>query len=161
MPHSTPISSALPSSTPVVSQGTPPPATAQRTPFARLHVEVVTAHSDARGFVFQPLSDTEISQYRNVHVVVSVPGAVRGNHMHLRGCEISSVPGPMLVRTREGGVVTDFEVPAGAVWRFAFPPGVAHAFKNTGDRVALIASFNTEIHDPNDQDVVRDLLIGT
>jgi hypothetical protein len=45
------------------------------------------------------------------------------------------------------------------VWRFAIPPGVAHAFKNTGDRTALIASFNTEIHDPNAQDVEREVLI--
>ena len=32
-------------------------------------------------------------------------------------------------------------------------PGVAHAFKNTGERTFLIVSFNTELHDPDAADV--------
>ena len=37
-------------------------------------------------------------------------------------------------------------VPEGEVWRFEFPPGVPHAFKNTGTRPAVLVSFNTELH---------------
>jgi quercetin dioxygenase-like cupin family protein len=85
--------------------------------------------------------------------------AVRGNHRHLRGCEITSVVGPVLVRYREAGVVRDVHVPAGEAWRFAFPAGIAHAYKNTGQQAFILVSFNTEEHDPSGSDVVRDVLM--
>ncbi len=46
-------------------------------------------------------------------------------------------------------------MPAGEAWRFVFPPGVAHAFKNTGDRAFLLVSFNSEEHDPARPDIER------
>jgi uncharacterized cupin superfamily protein len=67
--------------------------------------------------------------------------------------------GPVLVRYREAGVIHDVEVPDGEVWRFAFPAGVAHAFKNTGRQPFILASFNTEQHDQAAPDAVRDVLI--
>ncbi len=159
MSHLQPLNHALTDT----KQDELPAAQALRTPFTRMRVEVVSGYQDARGCVFEPLAATEIAQYRNVHIVLSEPGAVRGNHCHVRGCEITTVPGPMLVRVREsdGGSqqLRDFEVPDGAIWRFSFPPGVAHAFKNTGTRVSVLASFNTEVHDPDHQDVVREVLI--
>ncbi len=124
-----------------------------------VHIDVITSHCDARGMVFEPLAADEIGDFRNVHVVTSVPGAVRGNHRHVRGTEITSVVGPMLVRFREAGAVRDVEVPVGEVWRFSFPPGVAHAFRNTGQQTSILASFNTEEHDQAAPDAVRDVLI--
>ena len=64
----------------------------------------------------------------------SEPGAIRGNHRHLRGTEMTTVLGPALVRYRCDQRTEDVAVPAGAAWRFVFPPGTAHAFKNTGDQ---------------------------
>ena len=128
-------------------------------PFAKVRIDVVVGHHDPRGVVFEPLAAEQIAHYRNVHVVISEPGAIRGNHRHLVGSEITSVVGPMQVRIREDGVVRDYAVPKGEIWRFAFPPGVAHAFKNTGEQAALLASFNTEQHDPTHPDVAREVLI--
>ena len=121
--------------------------------------EPVKLHADARGCVFEPLAPDEIPRQRNVHYVSSEPGAVRGNHYHQRGTEIAVTLGRMLVRVRQGGVVRDFTVPAGEAWRFVFPPGVAHAFKNVGDQAAALIAFNTEPHDPTQPDVVREVLI--
>jgi quercetin dioxygenase-like cupin family protein len=50
-------------------------------------------------------------------------------------------------------------VPAGEVWRFTFPPGVAHAFRNDGDQPSVLAAFNTEIHDPAVSDAVKEVLL--
>ncbi len=72
---------------------------------------------------------------------------------------ISSVSGAALVRYQEDGATHDALVPAGEVWRFQFPPGVAHAFKNIGERAFLIVSFNTELHDPAASDAERVELI--
>jgi quercetin dioxygenase-like cupin family protein len=126
---------------------------------ASVRIDVLDAHRDERGAVFEPLPGDEIAGYHNMHVVLSVPGAVRGNHYHVRGTEITTVIGPTLVRFLEGGAVRDINVPAGEVWRFRFPPGVPHAFRNTGDRLAVLASFNTEEHDRSAPDAVREVLL--
>jgi dTDP-4-dehydrorhamnose 3,5-epimerase-like enzyme len=126
---------------------------------ARVLITKLKVHSDARGAVFEPLEPQLLAGWRNVHAVITEPGAVRGNHRHLRGTEISSVAGAALVRYHEDGQTRDVLVPAGEVWRFEFPPGVAHAFKNTGERTFLIVSFNTELHDPAAPDVERAELI--
>jgi dTDP-4-dehydrorhamnose 3,5-epimerase-like enzyme len=125
----------------------------------RVVITRLKVHADARGAVFEPLEPQLLAGWRNVHTVITEPGAVRGNHRHLRGTEVSSVSGAALVRYQEGGELRDVQVPAGEVWRFQFPPGVAHAFKNTGERSFLIVSFNTELHDPAAPDAERVELI--
>ncbi len=125
----------------------------------RVAITKLKAHADARGVVFEPLEPELLDGWRNVHAVITEPGAVRGNHRHLRGTEMSAVYGEALVRYREGDHTCDALVPAGEVWRFEFPPGVAHAFKNTGERPFVLVSFNTERHDPATPDVERVELI--
>lgn len=124
-----------------------------------IKIQNLRVAKDARGYVFEPLEPDAIGAYRNVHVVYTAPGVVRGNHRHLVGTEISSVAGPALVRYRVDGTVHDAQVPAGEVWRFEFPPGVAHAFRNDGNEPMLLAAFNTAEHDPDKPDAVRDVLI--
>ena len=126
---------------------------------AAVRIDVLDCHRDPRGAVFEPLPGDQLADYRNMHVVISEPGAIRGNHFHVRGTEITTVAGPTLVRFREGGVLRDIAVPAGEVWRFRFPPGVPHAFRNTGAQVAILASFNTEAHDQTSPDAVREVLL--
>jgi dTDP-4-dehydrorhamnose 3,5-epimerase-like enzyme len=134
-------------------------AKASSIPKDTVRIDILTSHRDTRGAVFEPLPGDEIANYRNMHVVVSEPGAIRGNHFHVHGTEITAVAGPTLVRFREAGALRDVQVPAGEVWRFTFPPGVPHAFCNTGDRTAVLASFNTEEHDPDAPDAVREVLL--
>jgi len=126
---------------------------------SKVEIAKLKVHSDARGAVFEPLEPQLLAGWRNVHTVITEPGAVRGNHAHLRGTEISAVVGPALVRYREDATMHDAEVPGGEVWRFRFPPGVAHAFKNTGTRPFVLVSFNTEEHNPAIPDVERVELI--
>ena len=116
-------------------------------------------HADGRGAVFEPLEPALLAGWRNVHTVITEPGAVRGNHRHLRGTEVTAVLGPALVRYRSDGQVEEFNVPAGEAWRFEFPAGTAHAFKNTGSKPFVLVSFNTEQHDPDRPDVERVELI--
>lgn len=124
-----------------------------------VEIEKLEVHRDPRGFVFEPLEPHRFADQRNAHVVVTEPGGVRGNHRHRRGTERMAVEGPALVRIREDAGPRDVRIPGGEVWRFTFPPGVAHAVQNTGDAPGLLVAFNTEPHDPDDPDVVRDELI--
>jgi dTDP-4-dehydrorhamnose 3,5-epimerase-like enzyme len=120
-------------------------------------IEVLSAFQDARGLLFEPLDETLLSSQRNVHVVLSEPGTVRGNHRHLRSTELTTIVGPAQVRLREGDALRDIEVPAGQTWRFRIPPGVIHAFKNTGSGQMTIVSFSTRPHDPTD--TVRETIL--
>jgi dTDP-4-dehydrorhamnose 3,5-epimerase-like enzyme len=124
-----------------------------------VRIDVIASHRDLRGMVFEPLAADEIGKFRNVHVVITEPGAIRGNHRHARGTEVTTVVGPVLVRYRFNGAQREVNVPPSEVWRFAFPPGVTHAFKNTGSQPFILASFNTEEHDQTAPDAVREVLI--
>ncbi|HEX6937888.1 MAG TPA: cupin domain-containing protein [Longimicrobiales bacterium] len=126
---------------------------------ASVTIERLTASRDARGSVVEPLASDALRRQRNVHVVLTEPGCVRGNHYHERGTEVLTVWGPALVRLREARGIRDVAVEAGVVLRFVIPPGVAHAVKNTGDGPNLLVAFNDVAHDPAAPDVVRDVLI--
>ncbi|HEY2417149.1 MAG TPA: cupin domain-containing protein [Steroidobacteraceae bacterium] len=129
-------------------------------PPARVEIQQLTVHADGRGAVFEPLAPALLQGWRNVHAVVTEPGAIRGNHRHVRGTEVTAVLGPALVRYRSGERTDEFSVPAGEAWRFVFPPGTAHAFKNTGAKPFVLVSFNTELHDAARPDVERVELIA-
>ncbi len=122
-------------------------------------IDPVMTHRDARGALFEPLSDTGLSAQKNVHVVLTHPNGVRGNHRHRTATETTSVVGPCLVRLKEPAGIRDVNVPAGEIWRFTIPPGVAHAYRNTGDGVMVLVSFSTNLHDPNGTDTERETLL--
>lgn len=122
--------------------------------------ETLRVARDARGMVFEPLRAEELAGQQNVHVVLTQPGEVRGNHFHRNATETVAIVGPALVRMRVGGVVTDFEIPEGEARRFVIPPGVSHAFRHGGTFPAVLVSFSTQPHDPQNPDTHRDVLIG-
>ena len=122
--------------------------------------ESLNVHSDTRGLVFEPVDLDIFARLENAHVVVSLPGVVRGNHYHHRGEEIIAVVGPALVRYREGEDLRDVEVPPGEVYRFTFPPGVPHAIQNLSRQPNVLVAFNTLAHDPKQPDTTPCELIG-
>ena len=126
---------------------------------ARAIVQSVKTHRDVRGSVFEPLNDAELADQRNVHVVLTQPNEVRGNHVHQNAVEITSVAGPCLIRLKEDGEIRDLDVPAGEIWRLTIPPGVVHAFRNTGEGVMVLVSFSTQVHDPTGGDTQREQIL--
>lgn len=122
-------------------------------------IDRIKSHADPRGLLYEPLDAQQMAQYKNVHVVLSEPGAIRGNHRHLVGSEVTTLVGPALVRYRADGELHDVQVPTGEVWRFNFPPETAHAFRNDGATTMVSVSFNTMEHDPAAPDAVRDVVL--
>ena len=120
----------------------------------------LNVHSDNRGLVFEPLNLDAFARLKNAHVVVSLPGAVRGNHFHHQGEETIAVVGPALVRYRQDEDLTDVEVPPEEVYRFMFPPGVPHAIQNLSRQPNVLVAFNTVAHDPKHPDTTPCELIG-
>src|ERR1700754_4544588 len=127
----------------------------------RVIIETLPMHCDARGAVVEPLDAARLAAQQNGHVAVSQPGCVRGNHYHQSGTEIIAVIGPALARFRDGDEISDVPGAANQTMGFTIPPGVSHAFKNTGPQPCLMIAFNTTSHDRDAPDVFRDLLIET
>jgi UDP-2-acetamido-2,6-beta-L-arabino-hexul-4-ose reductase len=125
----------------------------------RVVVQSVKTHRDARGSLFEPLTDAELADQKNVHVVLTQPNEVRGNHVHRTAVETTSVVGPCLIRLKEAGVTRDLEVPPGEIWRLTIPPGVVHAFRNTGESIMVLVSFSTNLHDPAGADTAREQIL--
>jgi dTDP-4-dehydrorhamnose 3,5-epimerase-like enzyme len=125
----------------------------------RVVVQSVKTHRDARGSVFEPLTDPELAGQKNVHVVLTQPNEVRGNHAHRTAVETTSVVGPCLIRLKEAGEIRDLDVPEGEIWRLTIPPGVVHAFRNTGDSAMVLVSFSTNLPDPAGSDTIRDQIL--
>lgn len=116
-------------------------------------VETVRQFRDERGSAFEPMDGSALARYANVHVAITEPGCVRGNHRHRRATEVICVVGPALVRVRDGDAQFDVTVADGEVARFTFPPGVAHAVKNTGVYPTPLIAFRTAPHDRQAPDV--------
>lgn len=125
----------------------------------RVNIERLAVHSDPRGIVFDPLPGDDLGAQRNVHSVLTEPGAVRGNHYHTRGTEVLAGAGPLLIRLRDGDERMELKVNDGEVIRLTIPAGVAHAIKNTGDKPSAIVSFSSESYNRERPDVVREVLI--
>ena len=126
---------------------------------SKVTVENVPLFTDARGWLIEPVEEAVLGGSRNVHIVFSAPGTIRGNHYHQRTTEVCVVVGPALVRVRESTTVREIRVPDGQAMRFTFPPGVAHAVQNTGGRPMILMSFATQPHDPNHPDTMPEVLI--
>jgi UDP-2-acetamido-2,6-beta-L-arabino-hexul-4-ose reductase len=125
-----------------------------------LETNLVSTARDDRGMVFEPLNAAELPAQRNVHVVITEPGHIRGNHYHRLTTEILAVLGPALVRVRAEDDLKDFRVAAGEIRRFVIPPGMPHAIQHDGPQAGVLVSFTTRPHDPQDPDTYREVLLG-
>ena len=124
-------------------------------------IEKLEMIADARGWVLEPLNEALLGGMRNAHVVLTEPGAVRGNHYHRVSREIFTVVGPAQIRWREDGVVRDLLVPEGEAWRLTIPELIPHAIKNTGTKPLFLVAFNSRPHDRAHPDVVREVLLAS
>ena len=124
-----------------------------------VRVERLEPHRDPRGLLIEPLLESALSAQRNVHVVWTAPGAIRGNHYHARGTEVTMVRGPALVRYRNAAGTHDVRVPGDGLYRFTFPPQVPHAFAAPGPTEMFLIGFNTEPHISSAPDAVPEVLL--
>ncbi len=121
-------------------------------------IEKLDGFTDDRGVVFNPIEISTLINQKNMHVVSSVPGAIRGNHYHPKGTETLVILGPARVRVREQNALRDIDIPDRSVYRLTIPPGISHAVTHTGTEKGILVSFSTIAYDPADPDVVQDLL---
>lgn len=119
-----------------------------------IQITEVENRGDVRGFSFTaPATALEfVGSMADVHLASIEPGAVRGNHYHLRRrTAIFVLPGPkwsfhwdegenLAVRRRE------FDGTRAVVVLVA--PGASHAVRNDGDDVLSLLWISSESYDP-------------
>ena len=125
----------------------------------KVKIDQLKTHDDQRGIVFEPIENESINSQQNSHVVISKPGAIRGNHYHLYGTETLAVMGPALLRFKEENEIYDFEVPLKQFYKFIIPPYVTHAIKNKSKENNILIAFNTVSHNRNKPDVIKEILM--
>ena len=124
-------------------------------------IDQLEIHGDNRGVVFEPIEDESIIFQQNCHVVISVPGAIRGNHYHVSGTETLAVMGPALLRFKQADRISDVEVPSSQIYKFVISPNVTHAIKNTGNQNNILIAFNTIQHDRGNPDLIREIVMDS
>jgi UDP-2-acetamido-2,6-beta-L-arabino-hexul-4-ose reductase len=125
----------------------------------KVSIEKIDLSADRRGFVFMALPGDRLTEQRNVHIAVTQPGCVRGNHYHQSGTEVLILFGPGLVRLRDQSKIEDITVAEGEVVRFTLPPGVSHALKNIGAQPTTLIAFSTAAQIEHRSETVADVLI--
>jgi dTDP-4-dehydrorhamnose 3,5-epimerase-like enzyme len=121
---------------------------------AKIQIFELGNSGDTRGFSFTAPADALafVGRMSDVHLASTKPGAVRGNHYHLRRREaIAVLPGT------KWSLHWDEDENAGAQHRsfdglsavlVLISPGASHAVRNDGDELMWLVAISSETYDP-------------
>ena len=117
------------------------------------------SQSDERGWVNEPIENKDLAagKIRNVHIASILPGAVRGNHFHMRktefalimgnGCQFNTIDNET---SKKEQIITDGSKPV----IVRIPQKISHAFKNIGNSVVYLLCYSDQPFDPKNPDLV-------
>ena len=127
-------------------------------PFDELELK---AYVDERGSLFEILrfKDHGIPGEGQLYTFSIEPGMRRGDHYHLKKQEwFTCVSGSAIVLlTSSDGRDLAVEMSAKEPKIIYASPGTTHALINKNDSVAVIVSYGSKQHDPEDEDTYRKL----
>ena len=121
---------------------------------SKLEIKELTNLGDARGLSFTAPTDalSFVGRMSDVHLASTKPGAVRGNHYHLRRREaIVVMPGTKWSLHWDEGENSqpqhrDFDGSKAVL--VLVSPGQSHAVRNDGDREMWLVAISSETYDP-------------
>jgi dTDP-4-dehydrorhamnose 3,5-epimerase-like enzyme len=126
----------------------------------KIQITELSNSGDARGFSFTAPAEALafVGRMADVHLASTRPGAVRGNHYHLRRREaIVVLPGAKWsLHWDEGEEVPVGEIPVTQHREFTgdravlvlVSPGASHAVRNDGDSTMWLVAISSESYDP-------------
>lgn len=120
----------------------------------KLQIQELGNNGDKRGFSFTapPEALAFVGRMADVHLASTKPGAIRGNHYHLRRREaIVVLPGTKWSLHWDDGESTsaqhrNFEGASAVI--VLISPGASHAVRNDGDDVLWLFAISSETYDP-------------
>lgn len=108
---------------------------------------------DARGWLLKPFTGQEGHEAREVYVVYSLPGQVRGQHYHRLATELFTVlEGQARLELLElhSGARCALTLRSEEPMTVEVPPGVAHAIIAEGAGPLMLLAVATQPYDPAD-----------
>ncbi|HYM74378.1 MAG TPA: hypothetical protein VE377_00240 [Candidatus Dormibacteraeota bacterium] len=120
----------------------------------KIQIRELTSSGDARGFSFTAPTDalTFVGRMSDVHLASTKPGAIRGNHYHLRRREaIVVLPGAkwsLHWDEGQGSQPQHREFDGTRAVLVLVSPGASHAVRNDGESELLLVAISSETYDP-------------
>ena len=127
---------------------------------AKIQISELSDRGDARGLSFTAPAEALafVGRMADVHLASTAPGAVRGNHYHLRRREaILALPGTKWSfhwDEGEDSVPQMREFSGGSAVLILVSPGASHAVRNNGEDKLWLLAISSESYDPAES-VVR------
>lgn len=120
---------------------------------AKIQITELDNRGDARGFSFTAPAEALafVGRMADVHLAATKPGAVRGNHYHLRRREaIVVLPGTKWsLHWDEGGEPAEHrEFDGASAVMVLISAGASHAVRNDGERDLWLVAISSETYDP-------------
>jgi dTDP-4-dehydrorhamnose 3,5-epimerase-like enzyme len=121
---------------------------------AKIQITELNNSGDARGFSFTAPAEALafVGRLSDVHLASTKPGAVRGNHYHLRRREaIVVLPGAKWSFHWDEGdasMAQHREFDGGRAVLVLVSPGASHAVRNDGDEYLWLVAISSETYDP-------------
>lgn len=121
---------------------------------AKVQITELSNYGDGRGFSFTapPEALAFVGRMADVHLAATAPGAVRGNHYHLRRREaIVVLPGSRWsFHWDEDGtsLAQHRSFDGGSAVLVTVSPGASHAVRNDGDQTMWLVAISSETYDP-------------
>jgi dTDP-4-dehydrorhamnose 3,5-epimerase-like enzyme len=120
----------------------------------KIQITELSNLGDGRGFSFTaPVEGLDfVGRMADVHLAATKPGAVRGNHYHLRRREaIMVLPGAkwsLHWDEGEGSAAEHREFSGEGSVLVLVSPGASHAVRNDGDGLLWLVAISSETYDP-------------
>jgi oxalate decarboxylase/phosphoglucose isomerase-like protein (cupin superfamily) len=120
----------------------------------KIEITELTNHGDTRGFSFSPPAAAMVflGNVADMHLASTAPGAVRGNHYHVRKNEaILLLPGTQCSfhwDDGEGTPVQHRSFAGDTAVVILVSPGASHAVRNDGDQPLWLVTCSSEAYDP-------------
>src|SRR5579864_8715774 len=122
----------------------------------RIEIVELKNSGDARGFSFTAPAEALafVGRMADVHLASTKPGAVRGNHYHLRRREaIVVLPGThwsLHWDESEGSTAQHRSFDGSSAVLVLVSPGASHAVRNDGDSALWLVAISSETYDPGE-----------
>jgi len=120
----------------------------------KIQINQLSNTGDIRGFSFTAPTEALafVGRMSDVHLASTKPGAVRGNHYHLRRREaIVVLPGPKWSfhwDDGEGSSPQHRHFEGDRAVLVLVSPGASHAVRNDGESDLLLVAISSETYDP-------------
>jgi oxalate decarboxylase/phosphoglucose isomerase-like protein (cupin superfamily) len=120
----------------------------------KIEIAALPNHGDARGLSFTAPAEAIafVGRMADVHLASTGPGAIRGNHYHLRRREaIVVLPGAKWSLHWDEGDTTAAQhrgFDGSAAVLVLVSPGASHAVRNDGSSPLWLVAISSEAYDP-------------